>query len=1238
MAELSVQQKNLIKQYKNANPKLKNLTDKQILSIMLKKGAITLTEAQKKSIFANNNQAQSTSGGLEKGKRKQTITLKSGRKIEIKGDVVKYYAADGTEINKAYFEKQEGQISIKASGRYSVTKAGKTSYYAANGTEIKENYFKRVESSDVQVKSADGKSYNVNKALEGRLNNVSANLKKAEESNGFIGKSWSWVKNTLDFGDSSNKVRELIETEKKLLAQFNSNEQTRPKVFQKLTGVEYTQENLEKFLKGEIKLKSEQALAGYNEGQEMAVDIAGDIISGIAAVGIYTAAVAAAPFSGGASILVGVAAAGASGALIKSGIKSLDAVTGGREYTADNFKKDLATGAFSGVLAPITGGMGGAVGKTVATRFGIQAVKQVGKEVAEEAVTQTTKGFVKTALTNPYGYEYIGGNAFKRGLAYSAEMVTDGTLGGSIDGAFRTAYDGGSLEEIGESALIGGVSGGAGAWFLGGVIKGLGKGAQKIFGKNNVEIDANGNRVRVNDDGTVVRIDENGNEIPASATDAEIPFGENGDNIVFNYNKKSKTTKKGINYVEEESINGKIIQKNLPKSKFKTIDEFKEYLSCFKGNGDYLRYSEEDVSSLINMYKENPNLIEYLALIEDSSMARSYNVYQIEKLFNLHKTNPETVEHFILDRNFNGYVYTANDINIYIEATLKNKKLAEELISRKGYYTTSQIKEIVDNIDSNPKILEMINAKTIDKEGNQIFAYDGNTIVDFINGKELKPRQAFLMSIDDNSGNKLLSDQEISELLIQSDGSQRANILIDFCMEHKEYSSILKLFASYVKDRKCYKSDLFYTTDSSGNQVVNRKMCDHLLELIGKDSGYYSISTPYLENVYELNVVNPHGGKNIRFELSDSGVPIKLEQEKITNIGKNKKVVEHIFENGTSIRQEIDYCNYREYSGTETLIGSAHKKEFYDKMGKLLYSEEIIPSSTRSGEYNIVVTRNGKKEIVGCVKQYGSNSQGTRIGRKLVSADGTVTKQVKIEGPKGGGSRYIITDSQGNVKFSLKRQHHKINDNHYTSRVNNDRYDIQFFEDRIEVKRFDINGKCTKTVELSSEELDFEALELYKKLPGDYFIKLKEMGVKVKKFPHCKEIDQCGGAYCSWEDKLIAFAELDSFVFAHELGHALDMLYLNGLCKDKHLLNIFRQELARYKLNSSATEGHFIDYFTTLKHYSDEGCIIEVIAETNALLSGLSNTASTSTMLGLRSITLQQHFPETIAYIAQKLI
>ena len=357
-------------------------------------------------------------------------------------------------------------------------------------------------------------------ALTASLKAVSTNVKKAEDSNGFLGKAWSWSKNNIPFlnkiTDSSDEVREQQKADLKALESGNIAE-----AFKQITGIDYTLENVNKFLNNEVQTKSERALNGYTEGQEMASDVIADMVSGIAAVGIYTAAVAAAPFTGGLSIAVGVAAAGTFAAGIKTGIKAADAKSGGREYTADNLKKDLATGAFSGVLAPITGGMGGAVGKTVAVKtFGIQAVKQVGKEVAEEAVEETAKGFVKTALTNPYGYEYIGGNVLKRAGAYSAEMITDGAVSGFFDSAFRTAYDGGSLEEVGEAAVMGGVSGGAGAWFLGGGIKVFGRGMQKIFGKNDVNLV----EYRAEDGRTVVRIDENGNEIDdaiARNTDSE---------------------------------------------------------------------------------------------------------------------------------------------------------------------------------------------------------------------------------------------------------------------------------------------------------------------------------------------------------------------------------------------------------------------------------------------------------------------------------------------------------------------------------------------------------------------------------------------------------------------------------------------------------------------------------------------------------------------------------------------
>ena len=327
----------------------------------------------------------------------------------------------------------------------------------------------------VQQKISKEQESQLKSALTARLNAVGTNVKKAEDSNGFLGKAWSWTKNTFNFGDSSNKVREQQKADLKALESGNIAE-----AFKKITGLDYTVENVNKFLNNEVQTKSETALNGYTEGQDMASDITADIISGIAAVGIYTAAVAAAPFTGGASIAVGLVAAGVSAAAIKTGIKYTDAKSGGREYTADNLKKDLATGAFSGALAPITGGLGGAAGKTAAKALGIQAVKQVGKGIAEEAVEQTTKSVIKSALTNPTGYKYMGGNLAQRVIAEAAEIVSDGAVGGAIDNAFRTAYDGGGVNEVIQAGWDGFKYGVAGSFVIGGGMKLSGKAAQKF--------------------------------------------------------------------------------------------------------------------------------------------------------------------------------------------------------------------------------------------------------------------------------------------------------------------------------------------------------------------------------------------------------------------------------------------------------------------------------------------------------------------------------------------------------------------------------------------------------------------------------------------------------------------------------------------------------------------------------------------------------------------------------------
>ena len=477
--EAKIQQK--INAYRQTHPKVK-MSDEQIVSILVKNGEIVLSEDQKRSLFANNSKHNDNTGlKLEKTAKKpnpeKTIYLQSGRKVVYSRladgrTVMKYFGTDGNRLNNDYFKKVEGQISISADGNsYTVTKNGKKqTLKAKNPTQgaIDQNIAK--------------------------LNNQEKALNKAKKEQGWIGKGWDWFKNKTGIGDGSDKAQQQINAERKLLKQIKTGKVSK-KDFKEVTGQDYTKENLAKFQKGELS-QAETKINGYKEGQDMATDMVGDMVSGIAAVGIYTAAIAATPFTGGASLLVGFGLATASGAAIKVGIKALDTVGTDKKYTLKDLKHDAATGAFSGGLAPLTAGLGGAVGKTVATKFGVQAIKTVGKEVAEEAAKGGVKSTLKAALANPAGYEYVGGTFAKRTASMAAEMATDGALGGAIDGGFRAGLDSDwDAETMLDGAIEGGVGGALFAPAIGGGMKALGKGAQKAFGKDNVKIDANGNKV-----------------------------------------------------------------------------------------------------------------------------------------------------------------------------------------------------------------------------------------------------------------------------------------------------------------------------------------------------------------------------------------------------------------------------------------------------------------------------------------------------------------------------------------------------------------------------------------------------------------------------------------------------------------------------------------------------------------------------------------------------------------------
>lgn len=349
----------------------------------------------------------------------------------------KYYGADGTQLKPEYFKKVEGNISISSDGTsYTLTKNGKKS--------------KPIKAKDARLGVVD---QNIVK-----LNNQEKRLKKTKKEQGFIGKGWDWLKNKTGIGDSSDKAQMQINAECDMLKQLRQpNAKIDQKQFEKITGQKYTKANLEKFKKGEFSQAS-QKVAGYQEGQEMAVDVVTDVAAGAASFTIYTLSIAAAPFTGGGSIALGGALAAGTGALVKTSVKYADAVSGGRKYTLNDAKKDASTGAVSGLLAPITAGAGGAIGKTVATKLGLQTIKTVGKEIGEDVVENSFKQTLKTSMMSPGAFKYVGEGAGKKVLAYSSEVITDGALNGGIDNGFRTAVNGGSLLDVakasGEGALF----------------------------------------------------------------------------------------------------------------------------------------------------------------------------------------------------------------------------------------------------------------------------------------------------------------------------------------------------------------------------------------------------------------------------------------------------------------------------------------------------------------------------------------------------------------------------------------------------------------------------------------------------------------------------------------------------------------------------------------------------------------------------------------------------------------
>ena len=589
---------------------------------------------------------------MQSGRKVVYTKLKDGRLA------CKYYGADGTQIKPEYFKKVEGQIAISPDGSsYSITKNGKKS--------------KPIKAKNSTLGAID---QNIVK-----LNNQEKKLNKIKKEQGFIGKSWDWLKNKTEIGDSSDKAQHQINEERELLKQLRQpNPKINPEQFEKITGQKFTKANLEKFKKGEFSQASKK-IEGYKEGQEMAVDVVADVASGITSFGVYSLAVAASPFTGGASIAVGVAVAAGVGAAVKTGVKAADAYSGGRKYTLDDAKKDSATGAVSGILAPVTGGFGGAVGKTVATKLGLQTVKTVGKEIAEDVVENSFKQTLKTSLMNPGAFKFVGEGVGKKALAYGSEVLADGVVNGGIDNGFRTAVNGGSLLDVakasGEGALF--------APLVGLGMKGTGKITSKILKRNKVYDFVN---TPAENREALLK------QFAKDSGISEEKFNEYG----FIFNEGLGIFFPTIDTPPKVKLLNELINN---KERKYSLDAISNIFKCF---GLEKHIETMDLAKLFNSKNKNGEYIFNSKLLTDN--------YLDSELLNTIKTNPDIINKSFMD--FYTYLHTKPEYEDLAKELLKNVKTRNKTESIE-IYTKNRIKEFYTPYIDAIKGIDEIEDKTL---------------------------------------------------------------------------------------------------------------------------------------------------------------------------------------------------------------------------------------------------------------------------------------------------------------------------------------------------------------------------------------------------------------------------------------------------------------------------------------------------------------------------------------------
>ena len=616
------------------------------------------------------------------------------------------------------------------------------------------------------------------------------------------------------------------------------------------------------------------------------------------------------------------------------------------------------------------------------------------------------------------------------------------------------------------------------------------------------------------------------------------------------------------------------------------------------------RFSAEDIDSMMLTYEFTPEAVTDLAKMETDYGAPRFSNYDIMNLTTAYFGYPEEVKE-LAKIKINGDVkFTGYDISQLVRHYRDHKDAIHDLAvmqtkEKPDRFNGVDVEFLAESYEQHPEAVKQL----AELRQSKLNGYD----IQILTPKYEKYPEAVreLSEIKGSQGNYIFQSEEIEKLAELYD---RHSDVINPLAVAETTATVLGKRVPHIL---MFNTDELYRIASLCDNKKIKKIISNNLDKIKNCKNTSSDNFTELEiddKIYHIKKGSRRGYKIVGIEKQ-----------------KNKNGIDT-----AELKMSDGFVKREEYSKAYTKKNQGYLETITDKNGNVISRTLTKPGKKNTGVL-VVLQENLDKDAnlteikkLGTIDRYGEKRDRRRIERNFVSPLGVESRQLVLEVPKGRRTEYQV----GDKKFG--RVFKNIDENTTETYVKGNKYETKFNKDNIEINVTRKDGSTEKAV-MDNTMVDEKLFPMLKKVPGDFLYSTAKNNIKVLTTYDSNLKDNA----CFSLNRILISPQLagDPATFAHEFGHFADEILLKDLHRDKGLKEIFQKELDAYKLKATGMNEEQILYFIAKKHRNRDGCLTELVAESNIILSGLFHDKN---HMLLRAKILQENFPETISYVGSK--